>query len=192
MPKRTLKFATKPCVIGVSALALILAPVSLDSHDFSIKLSTAIAKGGGGGGGAGGGGSGGGAGAGGAGGGGSGGGAGAGGAGGRSRWCWRRSRWCWRRAVVLAQEPVVLAQEPVVLAQEPVVLAQEPVAMAVPATSRSLALFSNKPTCLCDYSLRVTGRMRILPAFNAPTGSMSGARQKPKRRSLSPAFSHFG
>ncbi len=93
-----------------------------------------------------------------------------------------------------AQEPVVLVAAVAAAAQEPVVLAQEPVvlAMAVPATSRSLALFSNKPTCLCDYSLRVTGRMRILPAFNAPTGSLSGARQKPKRRSLSPAFSHFG
>lgn len=50
MPRRNLKFSFKPCVIGMSALALVIAPVSLDFTDFPVKLSTAIAKGGGGGG----------------------------------------------------------------------------------------------------------------------------------------------
>ena len=49
MPRRNLKFSFKPCVIGMSALALVIAPVSLDFTDFPVKLSTAIAKGGGGG-----------------------------------------------------------------------------------------------------------------------------------------------
>ena len=60
MPRRNLKFSFKPCVIGLSALALVIAPVSLDFTDFPVKLSTAIAKGGGGGNGGGGGGAGGG------------------------------------------------------------------------------------------------------------------------------------
>ncbi|MDA1090544.1 MAG: hypothetical protein O3A85_09560, partial [Proteobacteria bacterium] len=51
MPSRRLKFAIKPCLIGMTALALVLAPVSLDLQNLSVKLSTAIAKGGGGGGG---------------------------------------------------------------------------------------------------------------------------------------------
>jgi hypothetical protein len=49
MPRRSFKFSIKPCLIGMSALALVMAPISLDSQNLSIKVSTAIAKGGGGG-----------------------------------------------------------------------------------------------------------------------------------------------